>query len=85
MAKWILKNRTESENMNGILANSKRCPKCKLLIEKNQGCMHMTYTPPCKFKFCWLCLGAVSVDKLVDVNDPYGFRLLEMGKRNHYI
>ncbi|KAJ6690985.1 RBR-TYPE E3 UBIQUITIN TRANSFERASE [Salix koriyanagi] len=56
--KWILKNSAESENMNWILANSKPCPKCKRPIEKNQGCMHMTCTPPCKFEFCWLCLGA---------------------------
>ncbi|KAH7404412.1 hypothetical protein KP509_15G024600 [Ceratopteris richardii] len=60
VAKWILKNCAESENMNWILANSKPCPKCKRPIEKNQGCMHMTCTPPCKFEFCWLCLGAWS-------------------------
>ncbi|XP_022965653.1 probable E3 ubiquitin-protein ligase ARI8 [Cucurbita maxima] len=57
VAKWILKNSAESENMNWILANSKPCPKCKRPIEKNQGCMHITCTPPCKFEFCWLCLG----------------------------
>ncbi|KAM1036975.1 hypothetical protein FF1_031888 [Malus domestica] len=56
--KWILKNSAESENMNWILANSKPCPKCKRPNEKNQGCMHMTCTPPCKFEFCWLCLGS---------------------------
>ncbi|XP_062196698.1 probable E3 ubiquitin-protein ligase ARI8 isoform X2 [Phragmites australis] len=56
VSKWILKNSAESENMNWILANSKPCPKCKRPIEKNQGCMHMTCTPPCKFEFCWLCL-----------------------------
>ncbi|RDX90148.1 putative E3 ubiquitin-protein ligase ARI7 [Mucuna pruriens] len=54
VAKWILKNSAESENMNWyriyfdvcrmILANSKPCPKCKRPIEKNQG----------------LCLGAWS-------------------------
>ncbi|KAJ7978294.1 RBR-type E3 ubiquitin transferase [Quillaja saponaria] len=60
VAKWILKNSAESENMNWILANSKPCPKCKRPIEKNQGCMHMMCTPPCKFEFCWLCLGAWS-------------------------
>ncbi|KAK4778475.1 hypothetical protein SAY86_006003 [Trapa natans] len=58
--KWIIKNSAESENMNWILANSKPCPKCKRPIEKNHGCMHMTCTPPCKFEFCWLCLGAWS-------------------------
>ncbi|KAL2641981.1 hypothetical protein R1flu_009568 [Riccia fluitans] len=58
VARWILKNSAESENMNWILANSKPCPKCKRPIEKNQGCMHITCTPPCKFEFCWLCLGA---------------------------
>uniref|UniRef100_A0A0A0LHB9 RBR-type E3 ubiquitin transferase n=1 Tax=Cucumis sativus TaxID=3659 RepID=A0A0A0LHB9_CUCSA len=57
VARWILKNSAESENMNWILANSKPCPKCKRPIEKNQGCMHLTCTPPCKFEFCWLCLG----------------------------
>ncbi|KAI4302072.1 hypothetical protein L6164_035289 [Bauhinia variegata] len=60
VAKWILKNSAESENMNWILANSKPCPKCERPIEKNQGCMHITCTPPCKFEFCWLCLGAWS-------------------------
>ncbi|KAK6915781.1 Ariadne domain [Dillenia turbinata] len=60
VAKWILKNSAESENMNWILANSKPCPKCKRPIEKNQGCMHITCTPPCKFEFCWLCLGVWS-------------------------
>ncbi|KAG9145212.1 hypothetical protein Leryth_008971 [Lithospermum erythrorhizon] len=60
VSKWILKNSAESENMNWILANSKPCPKCKRPIEKNQGCMHVTCTPPCKFEFCWLCLGAWS-------------------------
>ncbi|XXG68577.1 hypothetical protein AAC387_Pa06g1634 [Persea americana] len=56
VAMWILTNSRESENMNWedikILANSKPCLKCKRPIEKNQGCMHFTCTPPCKFEFC---------------------------------
>lgn len=58
VSQWIMKNSAESENINWILAHSKPCPKCKRPIEKNQGCMHMSCTPPCKFEFCWLCLGA---------------------------
>ncbi|XP_058181582.1 probable E3 ubiquitin-protein ligase ARI7 [Rhododendron vialii] len=60
VAKWIMKNNAESENTEWLLANSKPCPKCKRPIEKNHGCMHMTCTYPCKFGFCWLCLGAWS-------------------------
>ncbi|KAJ0981006.1 hypothetical protein J5N97_009261 [Dioscorea zingiberensis] len=60
VAKWMLKNSSESANMNWISANSKPCPKCERPIEKDHGCMHMTCTPPCKFEFCWLCLGAWS-------------------------
>ncbi|KAL2936129.1 putative E3 ubiquitin-protein ligase ARI6, partial [Bienertia sinuspersici] len=57
VTKWVKENESESENTAWMLVNSKCCPKCKRHIEKNQGCMHMTCTPPCKFEFCWLCLG----------------------------
>ncbi|KAL6211781.1 hypothetical protein ACLB2K_017004 [Fragaria x ananassa] len=55
--KWILKNKDDSQNTQWILVNSKPCPKCKRPIEKNQGCNHMTCSPPCGYQFCWLCLG----------------------------
>lgn len=32
----------------------KRCPKCKVWTEKNEGCNHMT-CQICKFEWCWLC------------------------------
>lgn len=57
VAKWISKNSSEAENTEWILAYTKPCPKCNRPIEKNLGCMHMTCRPPCKFDFCWLCLG----------------------------
>lgn len=57
VAKWILKNSAEAENVTWILAYTKPCPKCKRPIEKNKGCMHMTCNSACKFQFCWLCLG----------------------------
>lgn len=57
VAKWVLKNSSEAENVTWILAKTKPCPKCRRPIEKNLGCMHMSCGSPCKHQFCWLCLG----------------------------
>jgi ariadne-1 len=53
---WAEKCRNESETANWILANTKKCPKCSIRIEKNQGCNHMTCRS-CQYDFCWTCMG----------------------------
>ena len=32
----------------------KKCPRCQIFTEKNEGCNHMTCVE-CKFQWCWLC------------------------------
>lgn len=55
--KWKQKCEDDSETLNWIQSNTKDCPKCHAIIEKNGGCNHMSCTA-CSYQFCWLCLGA---------------------------
>ena len=32
----------------------KRCPKCQMYVEKNEGCNHMTCVY-CNYEWCWIC------------------------------
>jgi len=55
--KWEEKSKDDSETKNWLEANTKPCPKCNTLIEKNSGCNHMTCRKAeCRYEFCWLCL-----------------------------
>lgn len=54
---WLEKCQNESETAHWIIANTKKCPKCNVRIEKNQGCNHFT-CQNCKHDFCWVCMGA---------------------------
>lgn len=48
----------ETKKENEILSNNykeicKKCPKCRIIIDKDAGCSHMTCR--CGFEFCWHC------------------------------
>jgi len=59
LERWLQKANDESENVKWMIANTKKCPKCRSPIEKNGGCMHMTCKiAACGYEFCWLCRGA---------------------------
>lgn len=58
MEKWEEKINSSGLSDIWILTNTKKCPKCKVNIEKNDGCNHMTCkNPRCGHQFCWICSG----------------------------
>jgi len=50
----IENNESEARYIDWVRNNTKQCPKCKVQIEKNGGCNHMT-CKSCQHEFCWLC------------------------------
>jgi len=55
---WMRKVDKDAETGNWLAKNTKDCPKCNTLIEKNGGCNHMTCRMvTCRYEFCWVCLG----------------------------
>ncbi|XP_068335409.1 probable E3 ubiquitin-protein ligase ARI2 [Pyrus communis] len=57
---WCQKCQDESETVNYIAVNTKPCPKCHKLVEKNGGCNLVTCV--CGQHFCWLCGGATGYE-----------------------
>jgi len=53
---WRTKpTKTEEDSSQQWIRNkSKKCPSCRVNIEKNGGCDHMTCIK-CQFEFCWVC------------------------------
>jgi len=57
VATWqAMRTGEEGQNALWLSQNTKRCPNCKVHIEKNEGCMHMI-CKICFHEFCWLCKG----------------------------
>lgn len=44
-----------SQNLSWKMTHSKRCPKCSILIQRDDGCLKMD-CQYCGHKFCWNCL-----------------------------
>ncbi|KAJ9051902.1 hypothetical protein DSO57_1039416 [Entomophthora muscae] len=47
------------ENIRWTLDNSKSCPHCQILINRDDGCNRVDCLY-CGFRFCWICLSAWS-------------------------
>ncbi|EGT37547.1 hypothetical protein CAEBREN_02319 [Caenorhabditis brenneri] len=47
---------SDSTTQEWLVINTKGCPRCSTLIEKNGGCSHMKCpNKKCRFSFCWKC------------------------------
>lgn len=75
-------NVTNEDIIERRLLGDKRklCPRCNFIIEKNEGCNHMTCLK-CRHEFCWVCLGDWAVHNRdfyhCNANTPAAQRYLE--------
>jgi len=60
----------ESMSEEWIKENSKSCPRCRMGIEKNDGCNKMSCSK-CGAYFCWLCMRVLNeIDPYKHFSDP---------------
>ncbi|XP_038865246.1 probable E3 ubiquitin-protein ligase RNF144A-A isoform X2 [Salvelinus namaycush] len=52
----------------------KRCPKCKVYIERDEGCAQMM-CKNCKHAFCWYCLESLDVSREPGLSHTHAFLL----------
>jgi ariadne-1 len=45
-----------SDDLKAIMRECRACPKCRVVIYRNEGCNHMTCAQ-CSHEFCWKCKG----------------------------
>jgi hypothetical protein len=71
-AYYYCDNKSEIEEsmteIQSVLYDCKRCPVCRILIEKTEGCSAMR-CKYCKIKFCWECLRTYHQIKKLDSHD----------------
>ncbi|MCQ2817341.1 MAG: E3 ubiquitin protein ligase [archaeon] len=58
----------------------RKCPKCSYLIEKSDGCNHMT-CGRCGYQFCWICGGKYSSNHFSNPLSPC-YKLMYTNKRS---
>jgi hypothetical protein len=65
MIKWSIEDK---ENESWKLLNTKKCPSCKVHIQKSSGCSHIN-CKQCKYEFCWICMNKYQPGKhTYDIN-----------------
>jgi len=52
---WLKRCDEDNATKKWMTEKSQKCPKCKVPIEKDGGCDHITCNS-CQHQFCWLCL-----------------------------
>ena len=66
---WNIKCQDDSETRNYLLVHTQDCPKCKVCIEKNGGCSHMTCNR-CKHEICWGMFQSMTFELLIHISIP---------------